>query len=63
MDEHTTFEPIKDYNKTTYRIRHTEKGFECNCHGFNNKLRDYTKGNSIVFGLFFVPDSLQNSKR
>lgn len=40
--------PIPDYNNTTYKIRITEKGFECNCHGFNNKLRDYTNGDSNV---------------
>jgi hypothetical protein len=40
--------PIPDYNNTTYKIRHPEKGFECNCHGFNNKLRDYTNGDSNV---------------
>lgn len=41
-------EPIKNYNNSTYKIRMTQKGFECNCHGFNSKLKDYENGNSDI---------------
>ena len=40
--------PIKKYNHSTYKIRITEQGFECNCHGFNSKLKDYTNGDSNI---------------
>lgn len=36
--------PIKNYNNTIYRIKITENGLECDCQGFNKKLKDYNNG-------------------
>lgn len=40
--------PIFRYNKTTYKIRLTIDGWECNCQGFNKKLREFQEGHSDI---------------
>tara|TARA_Y100000310_G_scaffold15342_1_gene15406 strand:+ start:5725 stop:6126 length:402 start_codon:yes stop_codon:yes gene_type:complete len=39
---------IKDYNKTDHQVRSIEKGFECDCQGYNQKLKDLEEGRSDV---------------
>lgn len=36
--------PLKNYNKTTYLITHAQDGFNCDCQGFNKKLKEYKEG-------------------
>lgn len=40
--------PIPDYNKSTYNIRLTSEGWDCNCQGFNKKQSDFKDGNSNI---------------
>ncbi len=40
--------PIKNYNSTEHFIDLKEKGFVCDCQGFNKKEKDYDEGNSSI---------------
>lgn len=43
--------PIKDYNKTEHNIVSTEKGFTCDCQGFNKKKKDFDEGQSSIIPI------------
>lgn len=38
--------PLKGYNKTNYYINSIQDGFECNCQGFKQKLKEYEEGHT-----------------
>ncbi len=42
------FLPIKDYNKTTHKIRLTEQGWVCTCQGFNKSLKEFAEGHTDI---------------
>lgn len=37
---------LKGYNKSSYYINSIQDGFECDCQGFKQKLKEYEEGHS-----------------
>ena len=40
--------PLKDYNKTRYKIRETTEGITCNCQGFKKAQKNFEEGHTDI---------------
>lgn len=39
---------VREYNKTTHKIRYTSESWDCSCQGFNQKKKDFDNGVSNI---------------